>query len=58
MKKRLKGVSELPVPSEGEATPAEDAVDSTTTAGAALLQSPSKDTEAEGVVADGKHALD
>lgn len=56
MKKRLKGVSGLPVPSEGEATPAEDAVDST--GAALLLQSPSKDTDAEGVVADGKRALD
>ncbi|KAG7275650.1 hypothetical protein CRUP_009616 [Coryphaenoides rupestris] len=51
MKKRVKGVSDLPVPSKGEATPAEDAADSTTPA-AALLQSPSKDTDAEGAVAD------
>ncbi|CAL8300010.1 unnamed protein product [Merluccius merluccius] len=48
MKKRLKGVTDLTVPSEGNMSHSEDAVNST----AAALQSPSKDMEAEGAVAD------
>ena len=54
MKQRLKGVTDLAVPSEEEVVSAsEDAANSS-----AALQTPTKDTDAEGAVGNGQQAFD
>ena len=53
MKKRLKGVTDLTVPSEEEVSASEDAANSS-----AALRTPTKDTDAEAPVGHGQQVFD